>query len=267
MTFSRPLPTHAEGPEVRSRPLSESSLANFYSPSGEGDDPFELLEPFEIWWQDALEQRGWHLFRRVMKSAPAARATVQSRNRTATSRINFSSYNYLGLSYRAEVIDAAARALHCYGLGSAGVLLLSGITDLHEQLASDLAAFMGRPAALLFPTGYGANMGIIDALMRSSDSILADLLAHASIVDGIRLTGIRPRFFRHNDAADLERKLGRSKGKKLVVVEGVYSMEGYIGALNDIVGVCRRHGARILIDEAHSSMLAGGKSCRYAPCY
>lgn len=89
---------------------------------------------------------------------------------------------------------------------------------------------MGRPAALLFPTGFTANIGIIDGLMRSSDTILADQLAHASIVDGVRLTGIRPRFFRHNDAADLERKLARSKGRKLVAVEGVYSMEGDIGA-------------------------------------
>ena len=256
MTSSRPLPTHISGPEERSRPLSEYTLADFYSPSGDGDDPFELLEPLEMWWQDALE-RGWHLFRRVMKSPPAARVTVQSKNRTAANRINFSSYNYLGLSYRPEVIDAAARALNDYGLGSAGALLLSGITDLHEQLASDLAAFMGRPAALLFPTGYSANIGIIDGLMRSSDTIIADQLAHASIVDGIRLTGIRPRFFRHNDAADLERKLAKSKGRKLVVVEGVYSMEGDTGALNDIVGVCRRHGARILIDEAHSCFVYG----------
>ena len=116
---------------------------------------------------------------------------------------------------------------------------------------------MGRSAVLLFPTGYSANIGIIDGLMRSSDTILADQLAHASIVDGVRLTGIRPRFFRHNDAADLERKFARSRGRKLVAVEGVYSMEGDIGALNDIVDVCRRHGARIFIDEAHSCFLYG----------
>lgn len=104
-------------PEQRSRPLSEHSLADFYSASGESDDPFELLEPFEIWWQDALK-RGWHLVRRVMKSPPAARVTVQSRRTTAAGLINFSSYNYLGLSYRAEVVEAAARALSRYGLGS-----------------------------------------------------------------------------------------------------------------------------------------------------
>ena len=152
MTSSRKSPIHtAEGPEQRSRPLSEYSLADFYSASGESDDPFGLLEPFEIWWQDALK-RGWHLVRRVMKSPPAARVTVQSRNKTATNRINFSSYNYLGLSYRPEVIDAAARALNCYGLGSAGALLLSGITDLHEQLASDLADSWGaRPSCCFRP--------------------------------------------------------------------------------------------------------------------
>ena len=182
---------------------------------------------------------------------------MESRGATAAGLINFSSYNYLGLSYRAEVVEAAAQALSRYGLGSAGVLLLSGVTDLHEQLASDLAAFMGHPAALLFPTGFAANIGIIDGLMRSNDTILADQLAHASIVDGIRLAGIRPRFFRHNDAADLERKLARNKGRTLVLVEGVYSMEGDIGALSDIVGVCQRHGARIFIDEAHSCFVYG----------
>ena len=248
---------HTAGPEERSGPPSKSSLADHYSPSGEADDPFELLGPFQVWWQEALHKQGWHLVRRVMKSSPAARVTVQSRGTTAAGLINFSSYNYLGLSYRAEVVEAAAQALGSYGLGSAGTLLLSGVTDLHEQLASDLAAFMGRPAALLFPTGFTANIGIIDGLMRSSDTILADQFAHASIVDGIRLAGIRPRFFRHNDAADLERKLARSNGRKLVVVEGVYSMDGDIAALNDIVGVCRRHGARIFIDEAHSCFVYG----------
>ena len=253
--MDEPLP----GPEHHSRTLSDYKLADFASASREGDDPFELLEPFQVWWQDALNKRGWHLFRRVMKSSPATRITVQSRGTIAAGLINFSSYDYLGLSYRAEVVEAAARALSRYGLGSAGVLLLSGVTDLHEQLASDLAAFMGRPAALLFPTGFTANIGIIDGLLRSSDAILADQLAHASIVDGIRLAGIRPRFFRHNDAADLERKLARNKGRTLVLVEGVYSMEGDIGALNDIVDVCRRHGARIFIDEAHSCFVYGAK--------
>ena len=256
MTQHLQTPARTAEADARPRPLSECSLTDFYSASGEGHDPFELLAPFQTWWQDAFE-RGWHVCRRTLKSAPKARITVQSRNKTVTNRINFSSYNYLGLSYRAEVIDAAVCALNCYGLGSAGVPLLGGGTNLHEQLASDLAAFMGRPATLLFPTGYSANVGIIAGLMRPGDTILADELAHASIVDGIRLAGIRPRFFRHNDVTDLERKLGKSKGKKLVIVEGVYSMEGDIGALNDIADACRTHGARTLIDEAHSVFLYG----------
>ena len=194
-----------------------------------------------------------------MHTAPATRVAVQHPRKTRPneSLINFASYNYLGLSYRKEVVNAAVSAMQRYGLGSMGSPRLSGMMDVHKQLEHDLACFMGRQDALLFPTGYGANLGVIAGLMRPGDTIVADQLAHASIVAGIQLAGIRPRFFRHNDAADLDRKLHWSTGKKLVAVEGVYSMEGDTGALKEIVDVCRRRGARILIDEAHSAFLYG----------
>ena len=239
------------------RPLSEYSIPDFYARPG--NDPFDGLERWKVWWHDALE-RGYYLYGMPLESPPAARVAVYNRKRARTTSglINFASYNYLGLSYRGEVIDAAVRALKRYGLGSGGSPMLCGTTDLHEQLADQLAAFMGKPAVLLFPTGFGANLGIISGLMRPGDTVLADQLAHSSLVAGIRVAGIRPRFFRHNDVADLERKLGQSKGKKLVVVEGVYSMDGDMANLQDVVKVCRRHAARILIDEAHSHFLYGG---------
>ena len=256
MTDSRQAAFPNAGHERRTRPLSEYSLTDFYS--GDGDDPFEMVGPFGEWWEDALK-RGYYLYGMPLTSAPATRVAVHNprRARIADNLINFASYNYLGLSYRPEVIDAAASAVKRYGIGAGGVPLLSGTADLHEQLANDLAAFLGQPAALLFSSGYSANLGIIDGLMRPGDTILADQIAHASLVDGIRLTGIRPRFFRHNDPHDLERKLARSKGKKLVVVEGVYSMDGDAAPLNEIVNVSRRHGGRVLIDEAHSAFLYG----------
>ena len=223
-----------------------------------GDDPFDLLGLFAAWRQAALD-RGYQLHGMPLESAPAHRvAVLHPKNRLPTRNlINFASYNYLGLSYRKEVIDAAASAVKFYGLGSMGAPLLSGTTNLHKQLMNDLAAFMGQQDALLFPTGYSANLGVISGLMRPGDTIIADQFAHASIVDGIRLAGIRPRFFRHNDAIDLDKKLGRSTGRKLVVVEGVYSMHGDTGALKEIVDACQRHRARILIDEAHSAFLYG----------
>ena len=245
-------------PRERHRSLAEYGLADFQAGPDDGTDPFDILGPFAEWWRYA-EDHGWYMFGMPMKSAPASRVAVHSPKKTqaTTNLVNFASYNYLGLSYRPEVADATATAARRYGLGSCSAPLLAGTSDLHEQLASGLADFMARESALLLPTGYGANLGAIAGLLRPGDCVVADQLAHASIVDGTRLAGIRPRFFRHNDADDLERRLRKTKGRTLVVAEGVYSMEGSIGALNDIVSVCRGHGARILVDEAHSVFVHG----------
>ena len=120
-----------------------------------------------------------------------------------------------------------------------------------------MADFKDKEAAILFPTGYSANVGFISAIMRSGDTILCDQYSHASIVDGAILAKSKTVFFRHNNPLDLERKLTGVRGKKLVVVEGVYSMDGDVCVLPEIVEVAKRHGARILIDEAHSTFLFG----------
>ena len=171
--------------------------------------------------------------------------------------LNLASYNYLGISYRPEVKQAAVEAVERYGLGASGSPILSGTFDVHEDFARELARFKDKEACILFPTGYSANVGFISALMRAGDTILVDQYAHASIVDGAILAKSKTVFFRHNNPMDLERKIGSVKGKKLVVVEGVYSMDGDICTLPEIVEVAKRHGARILIDEAHSTFLFG----------
>ncbi|MCA9297718.1 MAG: aminotransferase class I/II-fold pyridoxal phosphate-dependent enzyme, partial [Phycisphaerales bacterium] len=114
-----------------------------------------------------------------------------------------------------------------------------------------------KEAAMIFPTGYSANVGVIAGLMRSGDLIVADQYAHASIVDGMILSKAKSRFFRHNKAEDLDRKLRGFEGKKLVIVEGVYSMDGDIPPLPEIIEVARSHNARVLIDEAHSTFVFG----------
>jgi glycine C-acetyltransferase len=129
--------------------------------------------------------------------------------------------------------------------------------DIHNELAEAIADFKDKEAAILFPTGYSANVGFISAIMRAGDNVILDQYAHASIVDGAILAKSKTVFFRHNNPMDLERKLGKCVGKKLVVVEGVYSMDGDVCQLPEIVEVCKRHGARILIDEAHSTFLFG----------
>src|SRR5262245_5333356 len=241
---------------VRQTRISEYDYSNFYS--GSGDDAFNMLDPFDEWWNRARPW-GYYLFGLPMHTAPRSRVDiVETKDRTRLDGLlNLASYNYLGLSYRKEVIAAAAAALSEYGLGASGSPILSGTFDLHERLAEELAAFKKKEAVLLFPTGYSANLGMIAGLMRPGDWVLADQWAHASIVDGIVLSKANTRFFRHNDVDDLEKKLKRCSGKKLVVIEGVYSMDGDVVPLPGVVEVCRKHGARILLDEAHSTFVFG----------
>ena len=235
--------------------FAEYDYSNFYY--GAGDDPLNLLGPFNEWYREMLPN-GYYLYSEPLQSAPSTRVQVRDR-KTGEIRdlINMASYNYLGISYRDEVKKAAIEAIQKYGLGASGSPILSGTFELHKELESEVAAFKDKEAAILFPTGYSANVGFISAIMRSGDTILLDQYSHASIVDGAILAKSNTVFFRHNNPLDLERKLGRAKGKKLVVVEGVYSMDGDVCVLPDIVEVAKRHGARILIDEAHSTFLFG----------
>ncbi|NNE44337.1 MAG: aminotransferase class I/II-fold pyridoxal phosphate-dependent enzyme [Gemmatimonadetes bacterium] len=251
-------PEHAPDPAARVRAggIAEYDYSNFYS--GSGEDAFVMLEPFDDWWQDARPW-GYYQFGLPMNTAPTPRINiVETKNNTELKGlINLASYNYLGLSYRPEVIEAAKAALDVYGLGASGSPILSGTFDLHEQFREELARFKNKESVMLFPTGYSANLGAIAGLMRPGDWVIADQYAHASVVDGIILSKANTRFFRHNDVNDLEKKLKKATGKKLVVVEGVYSMDGDVCPLPEIVEVCQRHGARIMLDEAHSAFLFG----------
>lgn len=245
----------ADAGDMASR-LRDYDYSNFYS--GIGTDPFDMLEPFDEWWNWA-RPAGYYQFGLPMQTAPTTRIDIEETKNHTQIRglVNLASYNYLGLSYRPEVIEASVEAVRKYGLGASGSPILSGTLDLHESLRENLARFKDKEDVLLFPTGYSANLGLISGLMRAGDLVVADQFAHASIIDGIILSRAKARFFRHNDANDLERKLSGFEGKKLVVVEGVYSMDGDLAKLPEIYEVARRHGARILIDEAHSGFLFG----------
>lgn len=229
---------------------------NFYF--GAGDDALGMLEPFSDWWKDS-KPGGYYLYGLPMQGAPMSRVDIRN---TKTGEIhkdllNFASYNYLGLSYRPEVKQAVIDAVNLYGNGASGSPILSGSMEVHHELADRLAAFKKKEAVLLFPTGYSVNLGVIAGLMRSGDLIVADQYAHASIVDGMILSKATSRFFRHNKVEDLERKLKRYDGKKLVIVEGVYSMDGDVAKLPEIVECCKHYGARVMIDEAHSTFVYG----------
>ena len=234
----------------------EYDYTNFYF--GAGDDAFALLEPFDDWYRQ-VRPEGYYLYELPLHTQPGTRVDVEDTKTGDVRRglVNFASYNYLGLSYRPEVKRAIQEAAEVYGGGSSGSPILSGTTDLHRAFAREIADFKGHEDALIFPTGYSANVGTIAGLMRSGDLIVADQFAHASIVDGMILSKAKSRFFRHNRADDLDRKLSGFDGKKLVIIEGVYSMDGDTPPLADLVEVCRAHGARLMIDEAHSAFVFG----------
>lgn len=167
--------------------------------------------------------------------------------------IMIGSNNYLGLTSDPRVIEAAKRALDKYGTGCSGSRFLNGTLDLHVELEKRLAAFLKKEAALTFSTGFQTNLGIISAIAGRNDYIICDRANHASIIDGCRLSFAKVLKFEHNDMEDLERILSNIPDKygKLIVVDGVFSMEGDICNLPEIVRLARKYGARVMVDDAH----------------
>ncbi|MGI9044990.1 MAG: aminotransferase class I/II-fold pyridoxal phosphate-dependent enzyme [Gemmatimonadaceae bacterium] len=167
-------------------------------------------------------------------------------------RIMVGSNNYLGLTNDPRVLEAAAAALQKYGSACTGSRFLNGNTDLHERLEVELAQLMGKDAALVFPTGYQANLGVISALAGPGDVLLIDKLNHASMVDGATLSGAEVVRFRHGDLKHLEARLTHSAGRpELVIVAGVLGMEGDLADVPRIADMCDAHSARLIVDDAH----------------
>ncbi|QAA76990.1 MAG: Serine palmitoyltransferase [Candidatus Bipolaricaulis sibiricus] len=174
--------------------------------------------------------------------------------------IMIGSNNYLGLTTDPRVQRAAADAVARYGTSCTGSRFLNGTLALHLELEERLAHYVGKEKALVFATGYQANLGAVSALVGRNDIVVCDKEDHASIFDGCRLSLGEMRRFRHNDVADLDRVLSacpRDVGR-LVVVDGVFSMSGEIAPLREIADCCRRHGARLMVDDAHGIGVTGG---------
>ncbi|MCA1959749.1 MAG: aminotransferase class I/II-fold pyridoxal phosphate-dependent enzyme [Desulfomonile sp.] len=173
--------------------------------------------------------------------------------------IMLGSNNYLGLTTHPKVREAARRALEWYGTSCSGSRFLNGTLDLHEQLERELAEFVGKPAAQVFSTGFTTNQGTIAPLVGRDDTVIIDRLVHASIIDAVRLGFGKVRRFRHNDPESLRRNLEVSQESRgvLVVVDGVYSMDGDIAPLREIVALCKEYGARIMVDDAHGLGVLG----------
>lgn len=197
------------------------------------------------------------LYRRLRCIAGAQEGTVILDGREV---LLLSSNNYLGLANHPVLKRAAQDAIEKYGCGAGASRLISGSMTLHQELEQRLAAFKQAQAALVFPSGYHANIGILSALMGPGDTILSDALNHASIIDGCRLSRADVRVFRHRDMAHLAQLLAAcpQSGHRLIVTDSVFSMDGDVAPLADIVTLARRYRAWVMVDEAHATGVFGG---------
>jgi 8-amino-7-oxononanoate synthase len=202
----------------------------------------------------AARQQGWYPYFKVVESEQGPEAVVDGKH-----MIMLGSNNYLGLTNHPKVKEAAINAVKKYGTGCTGSRYLNGTLTLHEEAEARLAKFMRREAALLFSTGYQTNLGTISALVGKGEFVLTDRQDHASIVDGCRLSFGKTLKFRHNDMADLERVLCHLHPNvgKMVVVDGVFSMEGSIANLPVITQLCKTYQAVLVVDDAHSIGVLG----------
>jgi 8-amino-7-oxononanoate synthase len=196
---------------------------------------------------------GLYPYFQVIRSAQDPEVVVDGRR-----MIMVGSNNYLGLTSHPSIKEAAIRAVEKYGTGCAGSRFLNGTMDLHAEVEAQLAKFKGREAALLFSTGFQTNLGVISALVGKDDVVIIDRWNHASIIDGCRLSFGQILKYRHNDMEDLGRILAAHPDKgKLIVVDGVFSMEGDIVNLPGIVRLAREYGARVMVDDAHATGVLG----------
>lgn len=196
---------------------------------------------------------GFYPYFRVVESEQNPEVMVAGRK-----MIMLGSNNYLGLTSHPKVKEAAIEAVKKYGSGCAGSRFLNGTLDIHVRLEEKLAVFFRKEAALTFSTGYQTNLGIISSLAGKDDVVIIDKLDHASIIDACRLSFADVKKFKHNDMSSLEHVLKESGNKgKLVVVDGVYSMEGDIAPLPKIVPLCKKYGARLMVDDAHGIGVLG----------
>jgi len=221
--------------------------------AGEGSQVDPLAEAS----LEVIRSRGTYRRMRVLEGAQGPRAVVDGRP-----VLHFAGSNYLDLAHHPEVIEASARAARDYGCAAGGSRLISGNLSIHEQLEEELAELLGTEAALVFSTGYMANAGVIPALTSSGDVVISDELNHASIIDGCRLARAETRVFPHGDLDALEatlRRVASTRRRVLLAVDGIYSMDGDVAPLPEMVALARRFGAMLLLDDAHATGTLGAR--------
>ncbi len=235
------------------------SLADFIEISDK-----DLFTKTKLFWEaiEDMKQKGFNMYRRPLVSSCRNRVLVQDESTGKTREmIMMGSNNYLGLTSHPRVIKAAKEVTERYGVGAGSVPLLAGTYDLHRKLELKLAELKGCEDAVVFTSGYITNLGCIQALLKKGDIAIIDKLAHASIIDGCVLSRSVLRTFKHSTVENLKQVLESAQGNryngKLVVVDGVYSMDGDIAPLPQVVEVAHQYGAKVMIDEAHATGVIG----------
>ena len=203
-----------------------------------------------------MKDAGTHKTERVITSRQGPHVSVSS---AAAPVLNLCANNYLGLSSHPDVVAAAHRALDSHGFGTSSVRFICGTQDLHKELERRIAAFHGTEDCILFPSCFDANAGIFEALLTADDAVISDEKNHASIIDGIRLCKAQRERYKHRDMADLEERLKATAGKRLrmIVTDGVFSMDGTVAPLREIVALAAKYDASIFVDECHATGFFG----------
>ncbi|MBW3553755.1 MAG: aminotransferase class I/II-fold pyridoxal phosphate-dependent enzyme [Gemmatimonadetes bacterium] len=201
-----------------------------------------------------VQASGYYPYFRAIQESRDTEVVVEGQR-----KVMVGSNNYLGLTHHPRVLEAAERALRDFGSGCTGSRFLNGTLELHERLEAELAAFLNKEAALVFSTGYQSNLGVIATLVGRNDHVFSDKLNHASIVDATRLSHGTVHRYAHNDMASLERRLREApeQGGRLIVTDGIFSMEGNIVDLPALTSLAEVHGAKVLVDDAHAFGVLG----------
>jgi glycine C-acetyltransferase len=226
--------------------------------SPEGTEPQTTTRPDPLAWLGAelqtLREQGLYRPLRVLEGRQDARARVDGRE-----VINLSSNNYLGLTTHPELVRRAVEATERYGVGSASVRTIAGTMSIHMELEQRLAAFKGTEAAVVFQSGFTANAGTVASILTRDDVVISDELNHASIIDGCRLSRATIKVFPHKDP-DAARKVVRdlpAGGRRLLITDGVFSMDGDLGALPELCAIAEEYGCVMMVDDAHASGVFG----------
>ena len=205
---------------------------------------------------EAIAAAGTMKVERVITSPQQSNIGVSTLKTTV---LNFCSNNYLGFSNHPEIVEAARESLRTRGFGMSSVRFICGTQDTHKKLEADLSAFLGLEDTILYPSCFDANAGVFEALLTDQDAVISDALNHASIIDGIRLCKAERHRYKHMDMADLEASLQKAEHKriKLIVTDGVFSMDGDVAPLDKIVVLAEKYGANVFVDDSHATGFMG----------